>query len=127
MVKVSGIASPNINVPNSKTANGAKGKEQLPVDNESVPTITGDELATKLEGLATPIWDPQQKSNSDGPECHLGLNWPTSDIFLPTWSFALPLKGYGIASPIKKFPEKVALALEVSSTKAKDYLGEKMN
>ena len=46
MVKGSGIASPNSNVPNSKTANGAKGKEQLPVDNQSVPTSTGDHLAT---------------------------------------------------------------------------------
>ena len=126
MVKGSGIASPNVNVPNRKTANGAKGKEQLPVDNESMPTGTGDHLATKIEGLAMPIWDPQQKSNSDGLECNLGLNWPTSDISLPTWSSALPLKGYGIASPISNFPEKVALALEVSSTKAKDYLEEKM-
>ena len=104
MVKGIGIASPNVNVPNSKTANGAKGKKQLPVDNESVPTVTGYHLATKLEGLAMTIWDSQQKSNSDGPECHLVLNWPTSDISLPTWSSALPLKGYGIASPKSNFP-----------------------
>ena len=93
MVKGSGIASPNVNVPNSNTANGAKGKDQLPVDNEFVPTGTRDHLATKLEGLAMPIWDPQQDSKSDGPECHLGLNWIISEISLPTWSSMLPLKG----------------------------------
>ena len=59
MVKRSGMASPNVKLPNSKTANGAKGKEQLPVDNESVPSGTGCHLATKLKGLAMPIWDPQ--------------------------------------------------------------------
>ena len=36
------------------------------------------------------------------------------------------MKGYGIASPISNFPEKVALALEKSSVIAKDYLGGKM-
>ena len=51
---------------------------------------------------------------------------PPSDISLPTWSPALTVKGYGIASPISNFPEKVALALEKSSAKAKDYLGGKM-
>ena len=51
---------------------------------------------------------------------------PPSDISLPTWSPALPVKGYGIASPLSNFPEKVSLALEKSSTIAKDYLGEQM-
>ena len=45
---------------------------------------------------------------------------------LPTWSPALQVKGYGIASPIRNFPEKVALALEKNSAIAKDYLGGKM-
>ena len=66
MVKRSGIASHNVKLPNSKTANGEKGKEQLPVDNESVPSGTGDHLATKLKKMAMPIWDSQLKSNSDG-------------------------------------------------------------
>ena len=90
-------------------------------------------MATKLEGLAKPTWNPKQRGNSDGPECHAGINMrgespilPPSDISLPTWSPALPVKGYGIASPISNFPEKVALALEKSSAKAKDYLGGKM-
>ena len=126
MVKGSGIASPNVNVPNSKTAYGAKGKEQLPVDNESVPLGTGDHLATKLKGLDMPISDPHHKINSNGLECHIGLNWPTSDISLPTWSSALPLEGYGIASTISNFLENLALALEASSTKSKDYIGGKM-
>ena len=118
-VKGCGMASPNSNVPPSKTVNGAKGKEQLPVDNESVPTSTGDHLAANLEGLAKPTWDPKQRDNSDGPEFHGGINMrgeslilPPSDIYLPTWSPALPVKGYGIASPLSNFPEKVSLALE---------------
>ena len=75
------------------------------MDNESVPSGTGYHLDTKLKRLAMPIWDPQHKSNSDGLECHPGLNWPVSDISIPTWSPALPLKGYGIASPISKYSE----------------------
>ena len=125
MVKRSGIASPDVILPNSKTAIGAKGKEHLPVDNESLPSGTGDHLATKLKKMAMPIWDSQHKSNSDGLACHPGLNWPVSDINLPTWSPALPLKGYSIASPISNLPEKLAIALEASSTKTKDYIGGK--
>ena len=68
------ITKPRSNFPPCKTAIGAKGKEQLPVDNESMPTSTGDHLATKLKGLAKPTWDPKQRGNSDGPECHGGIN-----------------------------------------------------
>ena len=133
LVKGYGIANPISNVPPSKTAKGAKGIEQLHVANGSVPKRIGDHLATKLEGLTEPNWDPKQKHDSDGPECHGGINMkgeslilPPSDITLSTWLTAPPVKGYGIANPISNFPEKVALALEKSSTIANDYLGGKM-
>ena len=110
------FTKPSINFPPSKTANGAKGKEQLPVENESLPTSIGDKLATKLEGLAEPNWDPKQRDNSDGPECHGCINMrgerlilPPSDMILPTWSPALQVKGYGIANPTSNvLPSKTA-------------------
>ena len=84
-------------------------------------------------GLAKPKWDPKQRHNSDGPECHGGINikgesliLTPSDIPLPTWSPALPVKGYGKAKSRTNFPETVALNLEKSCAIAKDYLGGQM-
>ena len=132
-MKGNGTANPISNVPHDKTAKGEKGMEQLPVANESVLKGIGDHLATKLEGLAKPNQDPKQRHNSDGPKFHGGINMkgesvilPPSDITLPTWSPALPVKGCGKAKSISNFPDTAALALEKSSAIAKDYLGGQM-
>ena len=65
------------NFPPCKTAYGAKGEEQFPVENESVQKCIGFELATKLKGPAEPNLDPKHVCNSDGQN--------VSDISLPTW------------------------------------------
>ena len=72
--------------PISKTAYGAKGEEQLPVDDESLQKRNGDESATKLKAPAKPNLDPEHVCNSDGHK-------------LPTRAPVSMVKRSGMASP----------------------------
>ena len=58
--------------------------------NESVLKGIGDHLAMKLEGLAKPNWDPKQRHNSDGPECHGGINIKGESLILKPSDIPLP-------------------------------------
>ena len=89
-VKGNGTANPISNVPHCKTAKGTNGKEQFPVANESVLKGIRYHLATKLEGLAKPNWDPKQRHNSDGLECHGGINMKGESLILPPSDITLP-------------------------------------
>ena len=53
------------NFPNERTANRAKGKEQLPVTSQTLLKSNGVHLAIKLKGLEKPNWDLEPRHNSE--------------------------------------------------------------